>query len=113
MRGRWSVTSSGCTTGTPASPRIVTGSLLLALSVFSAIPACVNLSEIAAARVRQHRLGQYGVTLASALITIPAVLVLMPLWGLPGVGVALVAGQGIVAAVVLLRRLRRAQLARG
>jgi O-antigen/teichoic acid export membrane protein len=51
-----------------------TGSLLLALSVFSAIPACVNLSEIAAARVRQHRLGQYGVTLASALITIPAVL---------------------------------------
>jgi O-antigen/teichoic acid export membrane protein len=90
-----------------------TGSLLLALSVFSAIPACVNLSEIAAARVRQHRLGQYGVTLASALITIPAVLVLMPLWGLPGVGVALVAGQGIVAAVVLLRRLRRAQLARG
>ena len=34
-----------------------TGSLLLALSVFSAIPACVNLSEIAAARVRQHRLG--------------------------------------------------------
>ena len=90
-----------------------TGSLLLALSVFSAIPACVNLAEIAAARVRQHRLGQYGVTLASALITIPAVLVLMPRWGLPGVGVALVGGQSVVAAVVLLRRLRRAQLARG
>ena len=48
-----------------------TGSLLLALSAFSAIPACVNLAEIAAARVRQHRLGQYGVTLASALITMP------------------------------------------
>jgi O-antigen/teichoic acid export membrane protein len=84
-----------------------TGALLLALSSFSAIPACVNLAEIAAARVRQHRLGQYGVTLASALITVPAVLVLMPLWGLPGVGVALVGGQGIVAAVVLLRRFAR------
>jgi O-antigen/teichoic acid export membrane protein len=90
-----------------------TGSLLLALSAFSAIPACVNLAEIAAARVRQHRMGQYGVTLASTLITIPAVLVLMPLWGLPGVGIALVGGQSIVAAVVLLRRLRRAQLSRG
>jgi O-antigen/teichoic acid export membrane protein len=90
-----------------------TGSLLLALSAFSAVPACVNLAEVAAARVRHHRRGQYGVTLASTLITIPAVLVLMPLWGLPGVGVALVGGQGVVAAVVLLRRLRRAQLTRG
>jgi O-antigen/teichoic acid export membrane protein len=57
--------------------------------------------------VRHHRLGQYGVTLASALITVPAVLVLMPLWGLPGVGIALVGGQSIVAAVVLLRRFAR------
>jgi O-antigen/teichoic acid export membrane protein len=84
-----------------------TGSLLLALSAFSAIPACVNLAEIAVARVRQHRIGQYGVTLASALIVLPAVWVLMPLWGLLGVGVALVGGQGVVAAVVLLRRLAR------
>ena len=84
-----------------------TGSLLLALSAFSAIPACVNLAEIAVARVRQHRIGQYGVTLASALIVLPAVWVLMPIWGLLGVGVALVGGQGIVAAVVLLRRLGR------
>ena len=84
-----------------------TGSALLALSAFSAIPACVNLAEIAAARVRQHRIGQYGVTLASALIVVPAVWVLMPRWGLPGVGVALVGGQGIVAAVVLLRRFAR------
>ncbi len=84
-----------------------TGSVLLALSAFSAIPMCVNLAEVAAARVRQHRFGQYGVTLASALITLPAVWVLMPLWGLPGVGVALVGGQGVVAAVVLLRRLAR------
>jgi O-antigen/teichoic acid export membrane protein len=84
-----------------------TGAVLLALSSFSAIPACVNLAEIAAARVRHHRLGQYGVTLASALITVPAVLVLMPLWGLPGVGIALVGGQSIVAAVVLLRRFAR------
>ena len=67
----------------------------------------MNLAEIAAARVRQHRVGQYGVTLASALIVLPAVWVLMPLWGLPGVGVALVGGQGIVAAVVLLRRCPR------
>jgi O-antigen/teichoic acid export membrane protein len=84
-----------------------TGSLLLVLSAFSAIPACVNLAEIAAARVRHNRIGQYGVTLASALIVLPAVWVLMPLWGLPGVGAALLGGQGIVAAVVLLRRLAR------
>ena len=84
-----------------------TGSLLLALSAFSAVPACVNLAEIAAARVRQHRIGQYGVTLALALIVLPAAWVLMPLWGLAGVGVALVGGQGVVAAVVLLRRLAR------
>ena len=84
-----------------------TGSLLLVLSAFSAIPACVNLAEIAAARVRHNRIGQYGVTLASALIVLPAVWVVMPLWGLPGVGAALLGGQGIVAAVVLLRRLAR------
>ena len=63
-----------------------TGSLLLALSAFSAIPACVNLAEIAAARVRQHRLGQYGVTLASALIILPAVLGAHAALGLAGRG---------------------------
>jgi O-antigen/teichoic acid export membrane protein len=83
-----------------------TGSLLLALAAFSAIPACVNLSAVAAARVSQNRVGQFAVTLAIAVIVIPAVWVLMPLWGLTGVGVALAGGQSVVAVgVLLLRRL--------
>ena len=85
-----------------------TGSLLLALAAFSAIPACVNLSAVAAARVSQNRVGQFAVTLAIAVVVIPAVWVLMPLWGLNGVGVALVGGQSVVAtAVLLLRRFGR------
>ncbi len=85
-----------------------TGSLLLALAAFSAIPACVNLAAVAAARVSQNRVGQFAVTMALALIVIPAVWVLMPLWGLTGVGVALVGGQSVVAAgVLLLRRFGR------
>jgi O-antigen/teichoic acid export membrane protein len=81
-----------------------TGSLLLALAAFSAIPACVNLAAVAAARVSQNRVGQFAVTLAIAVIVIPAVWVLMPLWGLAGVGVALVGGQSVVAVGVLLLR---------
>jgi O-antigen/teichoic acid export membrane protein len=82
-----------------------TGSLLLALAALSAVPACVNLAAVAAARVSQQRVGQFGITLALAVIVIPAVWVLMPLWGLTGVGVALVGGQSVVAiAVLLLRR---------
>lgn len=81
-----------------------TGSLLLALAALSAIPACVNLAAVAAARVSQNRVGQFAVTLALAVIVIPAVWILMPLWGLTGVGVALVGGQSVVAVGVLLLR---------
>jgi O-antigen/teichoic acid export membrane protein len=81
-----------------------TGSLLLALAAFSAIPACVNLAAVAAARVSQNRVGQFAVTLSIAVIVIPAVWVLMPLWGLAGVGVALVGGQSVVAVGLLLLR---------
>jgi O-antigen/teichoic acid export membrane protein len=38
------------------------------------------------------------------VIVIPAVWLLMPRWGLTGVGVALVGGQSVVAAGVLLLR---------
>ncbi len=79
-----------------------TGSVLLALASLSAVPACVNLAAVAAARVSQRRVGQFGITLALAVIVIPAVWVLMPLWGLTGVGVALVGGQTVVAVAVLL-----------
>jgi O-antigen/teichoic acid export membrane protein len=84
-----------------------TGSILLALAAFSAIPACVNLAAVAAARVSQNRVGQFATTLAIAVIVIPAVWVLMPIWGLTGVGVALVGGQTVVAVAVLLRVARR------
>jgi O-antigen/teichoic acid export membrane protein len=79
-----------------------TGSVLLGLAALSAVPACVNLAAVAAARVRQYRVGQFAVTLALAVIVIPAVWLLMPLWGLTGVGVALVGGQSVVAVGVLL-----------
>lgn len=81
-----------------------TGSLLLVLAALSAVPACVNLAAVNAARVSQHRVGQFGITLALAVIVIPAVWVLMPRWGLTGVGVALVGGQSVVAVAVLLLR---------
>jgi O-antigen/teichoic acid export membrane protein len=85
-----------------------TGSVLLALAALSAIPACVNLAAVAAARVSQNRVGQFAVTLAVAVIVIPAAWVLMPIWGVTGVGVALVGGQTVVAvAVLLLRRVAR------
>ena len=79
-----------------------TGTLLLALAALSAVPACVNLAAVAAARVRQHRVGQSGIMLALAVIVIPAVWLLMPRWGLTGVGAALVGGQSVVAIGVLL-----------
>ncbi len=81
-----------------------TGSVLLGLGALSAVPACVNLAAVAEARVRQYRVGQFAVTLALAVIVIPAVWLLMPRWGLTGVGVALVGGQSVVAAGVLLLR---------
>jgi O-antigen/teichoic acid export membrane protein len=81
-----------------------TGSVLLVLAALSAVPACVNLAAVATARVRQYRVGQFAVTLSLAVIVIPAVWLLMPLWGLTGVGVALVGGQSVVAAAVLLLR---------
>jgi len=64
----------------------------------------VNLAGVAAARVSQQRVGQFGITLAIAVIVIPAVWVLMPLWGLTGVGIALVGGQTVVAVTILLLR---------
>ena len=84
-----------------------TGSVLLALAAFSAIPACVNLAAVAAARVSQDRVGQFAVTLAVAVIVLPAAWVLMPVWGVTGVGVALLGGQTVVAVAVLLRRVAR------
>jgi O-antigen/teichoic acid export membrane protein len=81
-----------------------TGSLLLSLAALSAVPACVNLAAVAAARVSQQRVGQFGITLALAVIVIPAAWVLMLRWGLTGVGVALVGGQSVVAIAVLLMR---------
>ncbi|MDT7579223.1 MAG: hypothetical protein QOK35_487 [Pseudonocardiales bacterium] len=85
-----------------------TGSVLLALAALSAVPASVNLAGVAAARVSQQRVGQFGITLAIAVIVIPAAWVLMPVWGLTGVGIALLGGQTVVAVtVLLLRRITR------
>jgi hypothetical protein len=44
-----------------------------------------------------------GVPAAVAVLVIPPALVLMPVLGLAGVGVALLAGQSVVAVAILIR----------
>jgi O-antigen/teichoic acid export membrane protein len=81
-----------------------TGTMLLTLSALSAIPNVVSIATVNAARVRQRRIIQFGVPAMIAVIVIPLSWILMPLMGLTGVGVALLVGQSIVAAVILVTR---------
>jgi O-antigen/teichoic acid export membrane protein len=81
-----------------------TGTTLLALSALSAVPNVVLTATASAARVRQHRSVQFGIPAVLALIVIPLSLTLMPHLGLTGVGVALLVGQTLVAAAILLRQ---------
>jgi O-antigen/teichoic acid export membrane protein len=84
-----------------------TGTALLALSALSAVPNVVSIATVNAARVRQRRIVQFGVPAMIAVIVIPLAWILMPRLGLTGVGIALLAGQSTVAAVILVvRRLR-------
>lgn len=80
-----------------------TGTTLLALSSLSAVPNVVVSAAVFAAKVRQQRSVLFGVPAAVALIVIPLALALMPDLGLTGVGIALVVGQTLVAAAILLR----------
>jgi O-antigen/teichoic acid export membrane protein len=80
-----------------------TGTTLLALASLSAVPNVIVTAALFGARVRQQRAVLLGVPVAVAVLVIPAALVLMPVLGLTGVGVALVVGQTVVAAAILIR----------
>jgi O-antigen/teichoic acid export membrane protein len=80
-----------------------TGTTLLALSSLSAVPNIIVTAALFGARVQQQRAVLLGVPAAVALLVIPPALVLMPTLGLTGVGVALLFGQTVVAAAILLR----------
>ncbi|HYH33223.1 MAG TPA: hypothetical protein VD903_22860 [Pseudonocardia sp.] len=83
---------------------VATGTTLLALASLSAVPNVVVTETLFAARVQQRRSVLLGVPAMLALLVIPPALVLMPSLGLTGVGVALVVGQSLVAAGILLHR---------
>ncbi len=83
---------------------VATGTTLLALASLSAVPNVVVTETLFAARVRQQRSVLLGVPAVLALLVIPPALVLMPLLGLTGVGVALVAGQSVMAVGIVAHR---------
>jgi O-antigen/teichoic acid export membrane protein len=80
-----------------------TGTTLLALASLSAVPNVIVTAALFGARVRQQRAVLVGVPAAVAVLVIPPALVLMPTLGLAGVGGALLVGQSVVAAAILIR----------
>jgi len=84
---------------------VATGTTLLALASLSAVPNVIVTAALFGARVQQQRAVLLGVPAAVAVLVIPAALVLMPKLGLTGVGIALVVGQTMVAAAILIQYL--------
>jgi O-antigen/teichoic acid export membrane protein len=80
-----------------------TGTALLALASLSAVPNVIVTAALFGARVQQQRAVLVGVPAAVAVLVLPPALVLMPTLGLAGVGVALLVGQSVVAAAILIR----------
>ena len=81
---------------------VATGTTLLALSCLSAVPNVIVTAALFGARVTQQRAVLFGVPTVLALLVIPPALVLMPAFGLTGVGIALLAGQSVMAVAILL-----------
>ena len=81
---------------------VATGTTLLALSCLSAVPNVIVTAALFGARVTQQRAVLFGVPTVLALLVIPPALVLMPVFGLTGVGIALLAGQTVMAVTILL-----------
>ncbi|MHA6622375.1 lipopolysaccharide biosynthesis protein [Pseudonocardia sp. DLS-67] len=84
------------------------GTTLLVLCALSAVPNVVVGAAVAVARIRQRPSAIFGVPATVAVIVVPLALALMPHRGLTGVGIALVVGQSVVAAGILLNRWARA-----
>jgi O-antigen/teichoic acid export membrane protein len=81
---------------------VSTGTTLLALSCLSAVPNVIVTAALFGARVTQQRAVLFGVPTVLALLVIPPALVLMPAFGLTGVGIALLTGQTVMAVAILL-----------
>jgi O-antigen/teichoic acid export membrane protein len=81
---------------------VATGTTLLALSSLSAVPNAIVTAALFGARVTQQRAVLFGVPTVLALLVIPPALVLMPAFGLTGVGIALLTGQTVMAVAILL-----------
>jgi O-antigen/teichoic acid export membrane protein/aminoglycoside phosphotransferase (APT) family kinase protein len=82
------------------------GAGALALVALSAIPNVITGSATSAARVRQHRAGQFGVPTALSVLAIGVSWVLMPSMGILAVGLGWLIAQCAVASVVLLAHAR-------
>ncbi|MCW2716429.1 phosphotransferase [Pseudonocardia sp.] len=74
------------------------GEAVLVLTALSAIPNVITAAEIAAARVRQRVLVQFGVPSAIAVVVIGLAWALLPRLGVTAVGLAWLLGQVVVAA---------------
>jgi O-antigen/teichoic acid export membrane protein len=82
------------------------GSVLLRLLALGAIPNIVNVLSIAIARVQRRMLGLVMLRGGLCVIVLSLSYLLLPRWGITGVGVAWCVGQSSLAIVVLLTQLR-------
>jgi O-antigen/teichoic acid export membrane protein len=79
---------------------------VLVLTALSAVPDVVTTTEVNAARVRRRTGVLFGLPAAVATAVVGASWLLMPVLGLPGVGVAWLGVQTAAAGAVLLARRR-------
>jgi O-antigen/teichoic acid export membrane protein len=84
------------------------GAALLRLLALAALPYGVNALFLALARVRRQIGRVIGIQGAQCVLILSLSYALLPAMGITGVGIAWLAGQGAVAAVLVLARLRAA-----
>jgi O-antigen/teichoic acid export membrane protein len=82
------------------------GSVLLRLLALGAIPNIVNVLSIAIARVQRRMVGLVMLRGGLCVIVLSLSYLLLPRWGITGVGIAWCVGQSSMAIVVLLTQLR-------
>jgi hypothetical protein len=82
------------------------GSVLLRLLALGAIPNIVNVLSIAIARVQRRMVGLVMLRGGLCVIVLSLSYLLLPRWGIVGVGIAWCVGQSSLAIVVLLTQLR-------
>jgi O-antigen/teichoic acid export membrane protein len=83
-----------------------TGTVLLVLLALSAIPNVVTNSTVWEARVSRNRAVLVGLPAALSVSVFAGTVILVPMMGITGAGWAWLTAQSVLAAVILLRRLR-------